>query len=94
MPSAPSARAGAARWANQWKLYAPPIASLERTNGWRDLVRHEAGGGAPSKYVRHTFDGTRYVEQGRSSGDTIPAGTVMLSGDITFEKGVPLEPKR
>ena len=72
----------------------PVIASAERSNGWRDLVRHEAGGGAPSSFVRYAFDGTRYVEQGRSSGDTIPAGTVVLSGDITFEKGIPLEPKR
>ena len=72
----------------------PVIASKESTNGWRDLIRHEAGGGAPSSYVRHAFDGNRYVERERLSGDTVPAGTVVLSGDVTFENGIALEPRR
>jgi hypothetical protein len=71
----------------------PVIASTERTNGWRDLVRYEAGGGAPPSYVRHVFDGTRYVEKRRASASRVPAGTVVVSGDATFEKGIPLEPR-
>jgi heat shock protein HslJ len=72
----------------------PLIVSPEKTNSWSDLVRPESGGGAPPSYVRHTFDGKRYVERERLPGDTAPEGKRYLSGKFTFQDGVPLEPNR
>jgi heat shock protein HslJ len=71
----------------------PVIVSAERTNGWNNLIRPESGGGAPPTYVTHTFDGQRYVEQGRVPADTAPEGIRCLAGEFTFDDGVILEPK-
>jgi hypothetical protein len=71
----------------------PVIVSAEKTNGWNHLVRRESGGGAPPSYVKHTFDGERYVEQERLPGDREPEGKKYLTGEFTFQDGIPLEPR-
>jgi hypothetical protein len=68
----------------------PIIISTSSTEGWRDIVKPESGGGAPLSYVRYVFDGTQYVERGRS--DAAPDGTSVLAGELSLDKGVPLEP--
>ena len=73
----------------------PVIVSPDRTGGWNDLVRSESGGGAPSSYLRHYFDGTQYVEVERTvvGPDTeAPPGVEVLSGEVTYDAGVPLAP--
>jgi heat shock protein HslJ len=70
----------------------PVIVSPGRTGGWNDLFRPESGGGAPPSFVRHAFDGARYVERERLPAEPAPAGTRILAGDLAFEVGVPLEP--
>ena len=72
----------------------PVIVSPEKTNSWSDLIRPESGGGAPPSYVRHTFDGKRYVERERLPGEAAPEGKRCLAGEFTFQDGVPLEPNR
>lgn len=71
----------------------PVIVSDSRTSGWRDLIRRESGGGAPASYVRHSFDGTRYIEQERKPADTEPEGTRVLAGEASYQIGIPLEPR-
>ena len=71
----------------------PVIVSHERTNGWNDLIRPESGGGAKASCVRHTFDGRRYVERERMPADKAPEGTKHLAGELTFDRGIPLEPR-
>jgi len=71
----------------------PVIVSEQKTAGWSDLVRPESGGGVPASYVRHVFDGRRYVEKERTPGDRVPEGRGHLAGELTFDKGIPLEPK-
>ena len=70
----------------------PVIVAAEKTGGWNDLLRLESGGGAAASYVRHTFDGKRYVERERTPGGTAPKGKRCLAGDVTFQNGIPLEP--
>jgi len=70
----------------------PVIVSETKTGGWSDLFRLESGGGQPASYVRHAFDGTRYVERDRLPADEAPAGRRCLAGDVTFDQGIPLEP--
>lgn len=71
----------------------PIIVSAQKTAGWADLVRPESGGGAEPSYVRHVFDGSRYVEAERLPGDVTPAGTWLLTGDYSYESGFPLQPR-
>jgi len=71
----------------------PVIVSAARNGGWNDLWRLESGGGAPASYVRHTFDGKQYAERERVPADKVPEGKSYLVGGITFDKGVPLEPR-
>lgn len=70
----------------------PVVVSDQKTGGWSDLIRHEAGGGASSAYVRHAFDGRHYVEKERTPGERAPAGRRLFDEDLTFDKGIPLEP--
>jgi heat shock protein HslJ len=71
----------------------PVIVSPTKTKGWNDLWRSESGGGAAPSYVRHTFDGKKYIERERIPAAHPPQGKALLSGDITFEKGIPLAPR-
>ena len=71
---------------------APVVVSAETTSGWRDLIREESGGGAPGSYVRHAFDGERYVERQRQLADAAPEGTSVLAGEFTYADGIALEP--
>ena len=71
----------------------PVIVSTKRTQGWNDLVRLESGGGVPASYVRHIFDGSHYVEKERMPADKAPEGMSYLAGELTFDQGVPLEPR-
>lgn len=72
---------------------SPVVVSDRKTAGWSDLFRLEAGGGASASYVRHAFDGNRYVEKGRTPGTQAPPGKVLFGDDLAFEKGIPLEPQ-
>jgi hypothetical protein len=73
----------------------PVIVSPDRSQGWNDLVRLESGGGAKATYLRHHFDGERYVEGERTeAGTTPPEGQRLLGGELTFDVGIPLEPTR
>ncbi len=72
----------------------PVIVSAETTEGWNDIIRLESGGGAPPAYVTHSFDGKQYVERGRMpAADTAPEGAPYLTGELTFDKGIPLKPQ-
>ena len=71
----------------------PVIVSDQKTNGWRDLIRKEAGGGAKGSYVRHTFDGKTYVKRERMPIETTPKGTTFLGGEVTYDEGIPLKPR-
>ncbi len=71
----------------------PVTLSANKTSGWHDIVKMEAGGGAPQSYVRYTFDGTHYVEAERLPGEPAPEGRRVLDGEITFQNGIPLEPR-
>ena len=71
----------------------PVVVSESRTAGWSDLYRHEAGGGAKASYVRHAFDGKRYVEKERTPGAQPPPGRTLFGDDLAFDKGIPLEPR-
>lgn len=71
----------------------PVIVSASKTDGWNDIIRLESGGGAPPTYVTHAFDGKNYAEQGRVPADEAHDGAQYLTGELTFDKGVPLEPR-
>ena len=49
-------------------------------------------GGAKPTFVRHVFDGKRYVEKERTPGTPVPPGKALFD-DVTFDKGIPLEPR-
>jgi len=70
----------------------PVIVSEHRTQGWSDLFRPESGGGAPPSFVMHSFDGTRYVERERLPAEPTPAGLEVLTGNLSYEAAIPLEP--
>jgi len=71
----------------------PVIVSPNRTEGWNDLYRPESGGGAAPSYVKHSFDGERYVEQERLPAEPAPEGKRYLTAEFTFQDGIPLEPR-
>jgi heat shock protein HslJ len=70
----------------------PVVISAATTSGWHDVFRLESGGGAAASYVRHTFDGMRYVARERTPATTVPEGRRCLAGEITIEQGIPLAP--
>ncbi|MBM3163127.1 MAG: META domain-containing protein [Chlorobi bacterium] len=72
----------------------PVIVSDGKSNGWNDIWRKEAGGGAKAAYVRHAFDGRRYVKKERIPAAKAPEGKLCLAGEVTFEKGIVLEPRK
>jgi heat shock protein HslJ len=71
----------------------PVIVSAEKTKGWRNIAWLKSGGGVPSSYLSHIFNGKRYVEGKRMPGDKVPAGKSYLAGELNFYKGIPLEPR-
>ncbi len=71
----------------------PVIVSAKRTKGWHDLIRLESGGGVKTSYVRHAFDGRRYVKRERMPADKAPDGKSYLTGELSFDKGIPLQPR-
>ena len=71
----------------------PVVASPHKTAGWHDLIRRESGGGMPSAYIRHRFDGTRYGESERLPAEPTPVGTLLLNGDYSYAAGFPLPPR-
>jgi heat shock protein HslJ len=70
----------------------PVIVTSQMTNGWKDIWRYRSGGGRPANYIAGRFDGTRYVDAEEIPADDPPVGTRVLSGEPTFEQGIPLEP--
>ena len=70
----------------------PVIISGQATKGWSDIIYLQSGGGVASSFVRFAFDGRRYVEKARLPGEPVPAGRPQLVGELTFAKGIPLEP--
>ena len=72
----------------------PIIVSDQKTAGWSDLLRPEYGGGVERSYVKHVFDGSRYVQAERLPGDVTPEGTWLLAGEYSYETGIPLKPQR
>ena len=72
----------------------PIIVSDQKTAGWSDLLRPEYGEGLERSYVKHVFDGSRYVQAERLSGELTPEGTWLLAGDYSYETGIPLKPRR
>jgi heat shock protein HslJ len=72
----------------------PVIVSPKRTKGWPDLFRLESGGGARPSYVRHAFNGKRYLVKGRMKADKPPVGKSYLGGEVTFAGGIPLLPQQ
>jgi heat shock protein HslJ len=71
----------------------PVIAAPRKTAGWHDLIRLETGGGVAPSYVRHTFDGEKYVAQERLPAEPAPEGKRLLDGDYSYATGFPLEPR-
>lgn len=71
----------------------PVIVSPGKSNGWNDIWRMESGGGAEASYVRHSFDGRRYAKKERIGASKAPEGKPCLAGEVTYEKGMVLEPR-
>jgi heat shock protein HslJ len=69
----------------------PVIVSAKKSNGWNNLIWLKSGGGYPSSYVSHIYNGKRYMKSKSMPADIVPAGQSHLSGDITFDDGIPLE---
>ena len=71
----------------------PVLVAEESSGGWRDLYRRESGGGASPSLVRHVYEGDTYVERERITDATgAPQGVLLLTGDVSYESGHPLEP--
>jgi heat shock protein HslJ len=72
----------------------PVIVSPNKTKRWNDLWRAEAGGGAAASFVRHGFNGRKYVERQRVPGNKTPEGKVVIPTEVKFQDGIPLGPGR
>ncbi len=87
---------GSYRHLQTFPITRPPVlVSPDRTHGWNDLVRLESGGGAPPTFLRHHYDGTRYVEGERTDAgpeSTPPVGRGLLREDLVYDDGIPLAP--
>lgn len=53
----------------------------------------ESGGGTEASYVRHSFDGRRYVKKERIGAEKAPEGRPCLAGEVICGKGRVLEPR-
>jgi len=70
----------------------PVMVSPQKTSGYHDVFKPESGGGAAATYLRYAFDGMQYVERERLAADASPEGMRYLAGELSFDKGIPLEP--
>jgi heat shock protein HslJ len=87
----PEPRSGGWRLVQTFPITRLPLIVAPATSqGWRDLWRPEAGGGAPSSLVRERFDGQRYRPSERRSPQPTPTGTAVLVGDPGLGDGAPL----
>ena len=73
------------------RALCPPPSLDERIGREAQFVRSFL---AKASYVRLSFDGKRYVERERMPADEAPEGKSYLAGELTFEKGIPLEPRK
>lgn len=72
----------------------PIVVSPQTTNGWRDLILHVAGGGAPSAYHVLEHSGTAYPENpsvapALESG-AIVTGDAYIANEIGFDTPAPV----
>jgi heat shock protein HslJ len=72
----------------------PFTVSPHRTSGWNDLYKAESGGGAPPSYLLYTSNGKKYKKGKRIPGGNAPQGKHILASEITFDKGIPLTPRK
>lgn len=72
----------------------PVFVGPGRSKGWLDIVRHEAGGGAPSRYVREAFDGKTYTSMGEIDRAAASAGTIAFAENLDLEQAKPLLPEK
>jgi hypothetical protein len=59
----------------------PVVVSDGKTNGWRDLVLHVAGGGAQSGYHVLRFNGSTYPSN-PSTAPRVPQGTIVTGSAV------------
>lgn len=71
----------------------PVTVSPVKSRGWNDIWRLESGGGAKASYVRHAYNGKRYIKRERLAALKAPQGKSFLAGEVTLEKGIVLEPR-
>jgi hypothetical protein len=71
-----------------------PVSPAALARAWSDLLRPEYGGGVERSYVKHVFDGSRYVQAEHLPGDVTPEGRWLLAGEYSYETGIPLKPQR
>ena len=71
----------------------PIFVSDESTDGWKNIVWLKSGGGVPSSYLNHTFNGRRYIEGNKMPADKVPMGQSYLAGELLFDKAISLEPR-
>jgi heat shock protein HslJ len=90
-----TAQDGSFELVSRFPISRPPvILSPTRSNGWNDLIRLESGGGMAPVRVRHSFDGTSYVESERMEFTEVPPeGRWLLAGELTPDVGAPLAPR-
>ena len=71
----------------------PIFVSDQSTDGWKNIAWLKSGGGVPSSYLNHTFNGKRYIEGKNMPADKVPMGQSYLAGELLFDKAIPLEPR-
>jgi hypothetical protein len=59
-----------------------PVSPAALARAWSDLLRPEYGGGVERSYVKHVFDGSRYVQAEHLPGDVTPEGRWLLAGEL------------
>jgi hypothetical protein len=70
----------------------PLIVTLQKTNGWNDLVMLASGGGVPSNYFRLKFDGKTYPIS-PYEGVEVPARSAIVgTAVLTTEEDLPSSP--
>lgn len=72
----------------------PVIVSAQRSRAWRNIIWMKSGGGAKPAYLSHYYNGKRYVPGRSLPADKVPEGLSYLTGELSFDKGIPLEPMK